>query len=165
MSPLNTTKALFNDARVRKAALAMDREYITADPGRRIRAIPSFPKAWLSIQRILLGREPREQRLGRRALLQEAGYGPNKPLSFGIFRARQQSAHRAGAAGQLEGDRPWVQAEIRQVETKDLYKQMQTGLHLWTPAGCRHNDAYNLYLLDSHRPDELVATPTRPMTR
>jgi oligopeptide transport system substrate-binding protein len=47
---------------------------------------------------------------------------------------------------------PWVDAQIRQVETKDLYKQLQTKDFALADAGwvADYNDAYNfLYLLDS----------------
>ncbi len=157
----NTTKAPFNDARVRKAlALAMDREYITQEilKGGEIPAYGFVPEglngypqtasfAWKSM--------PRADRLKEAAaLLQQAGYGPGKPLSFEyLFRA---SGNNPRIAPVLQDNwkeiAPWVDAQIRQVETKDLYKQMQSKDFILSDAGwvADFNDAYNfLYLLDS----------------
>jgi len=157
----NITKPPFNDVRVRKAlALAMDREYITQDilKGGEIPAYGFVPKGlngystpaeftWKSM--------PRADRLKEAAkLLQEAGYGPNKPLSFEYqFRA---SGNNPRIAPVLQDNwkeiAPWVDAQIRQVETKDLYKQLQSKDFALADAGwvADYNDAYNfLYLMDS----------------
>jgi len=157
----NISKAPFNDVRVRKAlALAMDREYITQDilKGGEIPAYGFVPKglngypnpaefSWKST--------PRADRLKEALkLLQEAGYGPNKPLSFEyLFRA---SGNNPRIAPVLQDNwkeiAPWVDAQIRQVETKDLYKQLQSKDFILSDAGwvADYNDAYNfLYLMDT----------------
>ncbi|MDP3739436.1 MAG: peptide ABC transporter substrate-binding protein, partial [Hyphomonadaceae bacterium] len=157
----NNTKPPFNDARVRKAiALAMDREYITKDilKGGEIPAYSFVPEGlngypdpaefgWKEMSRA--------DRLKEAAnLLTQAGYGPNKPLEFEyLYRA---SGNNPRIAPVLQDNwkeiAPWVKAEIRQVETKDLYKQMQSKDFILSDAGwvADYNDAYNfLYLLDS----------------
>jgi oligopeptide transport system substrate-binding protein len=157
----NVTKEPFNNASVRKAlALAMDREYITQQilKGGEIPAYGFVPEglngypdtaafSWKSMTR--------EQRLAEaKKLLEQAGYGPNKPLSFEyLFRA---SGNNPRIAPVLQDNwkeiAPWVDAQIRQVETKDLYKQLQSKDFILADAGwvADYNDAYNfLYLLDS----------------
>jgi oligopeptide transport system substrate-binding protein len=157
----NVTKPPFNDARVRKAlAMAMDREYITSQilKGGELPAygfVPEGLNGYPDIAEFSWKNMPREQRLKEAAaLLQEAGYGPNKPLSFEyVFRA---SGNNPRIAPVLQDNwkeiAPWVDAQIRQVETKDLYKQLQTKDFILSDAGwvADYNDAYNfLYLLDS----------------
>ncbi len=157
----NVTKAPFDDMRVRKAlALAMDREYITKEilKGGELPAYGFVPEglngypdpaefAWKS--------EPREQRLKEAAeLLTQAGYGPKKPLEFEyIFRASGNNPRIAPVLQDNWADiADWVHPEIRQVETKELYKQLQSKDFILSDAGwvADYNDAYNfLYLLDS----------------
>ena len=157
----NVTKEPFNNPSVRKAlALAMDREYITQQilKGGEIPAYGFVPEglngypdtaefSWKSMTR--------EQRLAEaKKLLEQAGYGPNKPLSFEyLFRA---SGNNPRIAPVLQDNwkeiAPWIDAQIRQVETKDLYKQLQSKDFILADAGwvADYNDAYNfLYLLDS----------------
>ncbi len=157
----NVTKAPFSDARVRKAlALAMDREYITQEilKGGEIPAygfVPQGLNGYPDTAEFDWKDMPRDQRLKEAAaLLQQAGYGPNKPLAFEyLFRA---SGNNPRIAPVLQDNwreiAPWVDAQIRQVETKDLYKQMQEKDFVLSDAGwvADYNDAYNfLYLLDS----------------
>ena len=156
----NTQKAPFNDARVRKAlALAMDREHITQNvlKGGQIPAYSFVPGAianytpaefeWKSL--------PRPERLAQaKALLEEAGYGPNKPLSFEyLYRSTGDNPRIAPVLQQnFKEIAPWVQAEIRRVETQALYDMLKAKNFLISDTGwvADYNDAYNfLYLLDS----------------
>jgi oligopeptide transport system substrate-binding protein len=157
----NQTKAPFNDARVRKAmALAVDREHITRNilKGGEIPAysfVPEgmngYPKpaefAWKSM--------PLDQRRAEaKALLEQAGYGPNKPLEFEyIYRASGNNPRIAPVLQENWGKiAEWVKPEIRQVDAKDLYKAMQQKDYILSDGGwvADYNDAYNfLYLLDS----------------
>ncbi len=157
----NVTKPPFDDARVRKAiALAMDREYITKDilRGGEIPAygfVPEGINGYTNPAKFSWKDMPREQRLAEaKTLLEQAGYGPNKPLSFEyLFRA---SGNNPRIAPVLQDNwkeiAPWVDAQIRQVETKDLYKQLQQKDFTLSDAGwvADYDDPYNfLYLLDS----------------
>jgi oligopeptide transport system substrate-binding protein len=157
----NQTKAPFNDARVRKAmALAIDREHITKNilKGGEIPAysfVPEgmngYPKpaefSWKSM--------PLDQRRAEaKALLEQAGYGPNKPLTFEYIYRASGNNPRIAPVLQENWSRiaDWVKAEIRQVETKDLYKAMQQKDYTLSDGGwvADYNDAYNfLYLMDS----------------
>ncbi len=156
----NTQKEPFNDARVRKAiALAMDREHITQNvlKGGQIPAYSFVPAAianytpaefdWKSL--------PRPERLAQaKALLEEAGYGPSKPLSFEyLYRSTGDNPRMAPVLQQnFKEIAPWVQAEIRRVETQALYDMLKAKNFLISDTGwvADYNDAYNfLYLLDS----------------
>ncbi|HEX5008502.1 MAG TPA: peptide ABC transporter substrate-binding protein [Hyphomonadaceae bacterium] len=157
----NTTKAPFNDANVRKAlALSIDREHITKNilKGGEIPAYSFVPEGMNGYPKTAefawKGEALEQRRAEARALLEKAGYGPNKPLEFEyLYRA---SGNNPRIAPVLQNNwtaiAPWVKAEIRQVETKDLYKQMQSKDFILSDAGwvADYNDPYNfLYLLDS----------------
>ena len=156
----NTQKEPFNDPRVRKAiALAMDREHITQNvlKGGQLPAYSFVPAAianytpaefeWKSL--------PRAERLAQaKALLEEAGYGPGKPLSFEyLYRSTGDNPRMAPVLQQnFKEIAPWVQAEIRRVETQALYDMLKAKNFVISDTGwvADYNDAYNfLYLLDS----------------
>lgn len=156
----NTKKAPFTDARVRKAlALAMDREYITGSilRGGQIPSYSFVPMgmndytpaefSWKSM--------PRAERLKEAArLLTEAGFGPANPLKFEyVHRSTGDNPRIAPVLQQNFKDiAPWVQPEIRQVETQALYDALKTKDYSISDTGwvADFNDAYNfLYLLDS----------------
>jgi oligopeptide transport system substrate-binding protein len=156
----NTKKPPFNDPRVRQAiAMAMDREYITGSilKGGQVPAYSFVPKtmsnytpaefAWKAL--------PRPERLKQAAaLLQQAGYGPNKPLQFEyLYRATGDNPKIAPVLQQnFKEIAPWVQAEIRLVETQTLYDMQKAKNFIITDTGwvADYDDPYNfLYLLDS----------------
>jgi oligopeptide transport system substrate-binding protein len=157
----NTKRPPFDDARVRKAlALAMDREYITESilKGGQIPAysfVPPGMNGYPETGQFAWSGEPREQRLKEAAdLLQQAGFGPNKPLTFEyLHRATGDNPRIAPVLQSNWSDiAPWVQPQIRQVETQALYNQLQTKDYEIADTGwvADYNDAYNfLYLLDS----------------
>lgn len=156
----NTKKEPFTDARVRKAlGMAMDREYITGSilRGGQIPSYNFVPMgmndytpaefSWKSM--------PRAERLKQAAdLLTQAGYGPSKPLKFEyLYRSTGDNPRIAPVIQQNFKDiAPWVQPEIRQVETQALYDALKTKDYSIADTGwvADFNDAYNfLYLLDS----------------
>jgi oligopeptide transport system substrate-binding protein len=157
----NQTKAPFNDERVRKAiALAIDREHITKNilKGGEIPAysfVPEgmngYPKpAEFSWKSMTLD----QRRAEAKTLLEQAGYGPNKPLEFEYLYRASGNNPRIAPVLQENWTRiaEWVKPEIRQVETKDLYKQMQSKDYTLSDGGwvADYNDPYNfLYLMDS----------------
>jgi oligopeptide transport system substrate-binding protein len=156
----NTKKEPFTDARVRKAlALAMDREYIT-DSILRGGQIPSYnfvPQGMndYTPAEFSWKATPRPERLKQAAeLLTQAGYGPSKPLKFEyLYRSTGDNPRIAPVIQQNFKDiAPWVQPEIRQVETQALYDALKTKDYSIADTGwvADFNDAYNfLYLLDS----------------
>jgi oligopeptide transport system substrate-binding protein len=157
----NTTEAPFDDARVRKAlALAIDREHITGNilKGGEIPAysfVPESINGYPETGRFTWAGEPLEmRRADAKALLEQAGYGPDNPLTFEYIYRSTGNNPRIAPVLQENWTRiaDWVRPEIRQVETKDLYKQMQQKDFTLSDAGwvADYNDAYNfLYLLDS----------------
>jgi oligopeptide transport system substrate-binding protein len=156
----NTRKPPFDDARVRKAiALSMDREHITKNVlrGGQIPAYSFVPAAIANYKPAEFEWKdmPRAERLKQAAaLLQEAGYGPNKPLTFEyLYRSTGDNPRIAPVLQQnFKEIAPWVQPEIRRVETQALYEIQKAKNFLITDTGwvADFNDAYNfLYLLDS----------------
>ncbi len=157
----NTRRPPFNDARVRKAlALAMDREYITSEilGGGELPAYSFVPDGMANYPQVAefewksMSRDDRMKEAA--SLLQQAGYGPGKPLEFEyLFRSTGNNPRIAPVLQDNWNQvAPWVRAQIRQVETKDLYKQLQSADFTIADAGwvADFNDAYNfLYLLDS----------------
>ncbi len=157
----NTKRPPFDDARVRKAlALAMDREYITASilKGGQIPAygfVPPGMNGYPETAEFSWKDEPRGQRLKEAAaLLQEAGFGPDKPFVFEYLHRATGDNPRIAPVLQANWTdiAPWVKPEIRQVETQALYNQLQSKDYTLSDTGwvADYNDAYNfLYLLDS----------------
>jgi oligopeptide transport system substrate-binding protein len=157
----NTKQAPFDDARVRRAlAMAMDREYIT---GAILRGgqLPAYAFVPPGMNNYPEGGEfgwkemPMAERQKEAArLLQEAGFGPNKPLTFEyLYRATGDNPRIATVLqDQWKKIADWVRPEIRQVDTQALYNQLQTKDYSISDTGwvADYNDAYNfLYLLDS----------------
>lgn len=157
----NNTVPPFDDTRVRKAiALAIDREHITGNilKGGEIAAysfVPDGLNGYPTAGKFSWAGEPLEKRRAdAKALLEQAGYGPDKPLEFEYIYRSTGNNPRIAPVLQENWTRiaEWVKPEIRQVETKDLYKQMQQKDFVLSDAGwvADYNDAYNfLYLLDS----------------
>jgi oligopeptide transport system substrate-binding protein len=157
----NSTKAPFNDKRVRKAlALSIDREHITGNilKGGEIPAYSFVPEGVAGYPKPAAfswkGMPLDQRRAEAKALLEQAGYGPNKPLTFEyIYRSTGNNPRIAPVLQENWGKiADWVKPEIRQVETKDLYKAMQQKDFTLSDGGwvADYNDAYNfLYLLDS----------------
>jgi oligopeptide transport system substrate-binding protein len=154
----NTTRAPFNDARLRRAlTMAVNREFIATQIYRtgEIPAYSNVPpgiSGYPGTARYRWADEPLEQRQQTaRALLEEAGYGPNNPLRF-TFKHRS-SGDNPRVAVVLQADwraiAPWVVVELAGSETQVHYdtlraKNFEAGDGGWV---ADFNDAKNyLYL-------------------
>jgi oligopeptide transport system substrate-binding protein len=131
----NQTKAPFNDVRVRKAlSLSLDREFMVRNvltpgfepayafvpPGMSNYDVPRPQVSWKDM--------PRAERLAEaKRLLEEAGYGPGKPLKFEfIHRSTGDNPKVAPVAQQNWSEiAPWVQPVIIKQDTKVLYARLR----------------------------------------
>ena len=158
----NSSQAPFDDVRVRKAlAMALDREFIVdkvLTPG----YIPAYsfvpPKmSNYNVERpeVSFADMPREERLAEaRALLEEAGYGPDNRLSFEFIHRSTDDNPKAAPVAQANWNEiaPWVNAEILRQDTKVLYARLrQSDFEVADGAWVADfDDPINfLYLLDS----------------
>jgi oligopeptide transport system substrate-binding protein len=159
----NQTRAPFNDVRVRKAlSLALDREFMVRNV-----LTPGFEPAYAFVPPGIANYEverpqvsfkdmPRAERMAEaRRLLEEAGFGPSKPLKFQfIHRSTGDNPKVAPVAQQNWAEiAPWVQPEIVRQETSSLYARLrQTDFEVGDGAWLAdYNDPNNyLFLLDSN---------------
>lgn len=158
----NQTVAPFNDVRVRKAlSLALDREFMVRNV-----MTPGFEPAYAmvppgisnyDIERpyVAMKDMSRADRLAEaKRLLEEAGYGPGKPLKFEfIHRSTGDNPKAAPVAQQNWAEiAPWVQPVIVKQDTKVLYARLrQTDFQVADAAWLADfDDPINyLYLLQS----------------
>jgi oligopeptide transport system substrate-binding protein len=158
----NVRKPPFDDKRVREAlSLAIDREFITSQiiKAGQVPAYSFVPpgiaqyetgKARLSFQG-----QPLPERLARaKALLEEAGFGPQKPLSFTYsYRGTGDSPRIAPVVQQQWAQiAPWVKVEVLGSDTQIAYEKLRNGDFEVGDAGwiSDFNDAKNfLYLLQT----------------
>lgn len=157
----NTKRAPFDDARVRRAlAMAIDREFITDTilKGGQIPIysfVPEGMNGYPEGARFSWADDSLDSRLSQaRALLEQAGFGPNRPLDFEFLHRSTGDNPRIAPALQSSwaAIADWVRPSIRQVETQVLYNQLQSKDYAIADTGwvADYNDAYNfLYLLDS----------------
>ncbi|HRK67562.1 MAG TPA: ABC transporter substrate-binding protein, partial [Hyphomonas sp.] len=159
----NQTRAPFNDVRVRKAlSLALDREFMVRNV-----LTPGFEPAYAFVPPGIANYEverpqvsfkdmPRAERLAEaKRLLEEAGFGPSKPMKFQfIHRSTGDNPKVAPVAQQNWAEiAPWVQPEIVRQETSSLYARLrQTDFEVGDGAWLAdYNDPNNyLFLLDSN---------------
>ncbi len=153
-------KAPFGDARVRKAlALAVDREHITNNI-LKSGQLPAYSFVPPSIANYTPAEfewknMPRNERLAlARSLLEQAGFGPSKPLAFEyIYRSTGDNPRIATVVQEnFSSIAEWVKPEIRIVDTAALYDQLKAKNFTISDAGwsADYNDANNfLYLFDS----------------
>ncbi len=156
-----TRKKPFDDKRVRNAlGMALDRDFMTAEilksgqipayslvpPG-----VANYPKGasvkWANLS--LDGR--REQ---ARALLMEAGFGPDNPLNFEYVYRNTRDNPRVAPAVQADWNdiAPWVNVTITGTETQILYANLRSGEFEVSDGAwiADYNDAQNfLYLLET----------------
>lgn len=131
----NQTKAPFNDLRVRKAlSLALDREFMVRNV-----LTPGFEPAYAMVPpgisnydvtrpQVSFKDLPRPERLAEaKRLLEEAGYGPSKPLKFEfIHRSTGDNPKVAPVAQQNWAEiAPWVEPTIVKQDTKVLYARLR----------------------------------------
>lgn len=156
----DSKKAPFSDPRVRKAiALAVDREHITQNI-LKSGQLPAYSFVPPSIANYTPAEfdwkgMARPERLAlARSLLEEAGFGPSKPLTFEyIYRSTGDNPRIATVLQEnFSSIAEWVKPEIRRVETQTLYDYLKAKNFQISDAGWQAdvNDAHNfLYLLDS----------------
>lgn len=158
----NSSEAPFDDIRVRKAlAMALDREYLVENvltPG----FVPAYSFVPPGISNYETDRPEvswkpltRPERLVEaRALLEDAGYGPDNPLRFEYKHRSTDDNPKAAPVAQANWNEiaPWVDAQILRQDTKVLYADLRQGNFQVSDGAwlADYNDPLNfLYLLDS----------------
>ncbi|MEO1662025.1 MAG: peptide ABC transporter substrate-binding protein [Pseudomonadota bacterium] len=158
----NSSEPPFDDIRVRKAlAMALDREYLVENvltPG----FVPAYSFVPPGINNYETDRPEvswksltRPERLEQaRALLEEAGYGPDNPFRFEYKHRSTDDNPKAAPVAQANWNEiaPWVDAQILRQDTKVLYADLrQSNFQVSDGAWLAdYNDPLNfLYLLDS----------------
>jgi oligopeptide transport system substrate-binding protein len=158
----NMRKAPFTDVRVREAlSLAIDREFITKEI-LKAGQVPAYSFVPPGIAQYETGKSrvnfqdmPLDARLARaKTLLEEAGFGPDKPLKFTLsFRNSGDNPRVAPVVQQNWATiAPWVQAEILGSDTQINYEKLRNGDFDVGDAGwvSDFNDAKNFtYLLET----------------
>jgi oligopeptide transport system substrate-binding protein len=154
----NTVEAPFDDARVRNAlGMAIDREFIAEEILRagQIPAhsfIPPGVTGYPGEARISWFDDSIEDRREMaRELLEEAGYGPDNPLSFEYSYRSTGDNPRVAPVVQQDWDAiaDWVDVEIIQIETQIHYSNLRAGDYQVGDGGWigDYNDAYNFLFL------------------
>jgi oligopeptide transport system substrate-binding protein len=163
----NMRKAPFTDARVREAlSMAVDREFITKEilragqqPAYSL-VPPGIAEYETGAAHVNFKGQPLAARLERaKALLQEAGFGPNKPLKFTFsFRNSGDNPRIAPVVQQNWGQiAPWVQVEILGSDVQIAYVKLRNGDFDVGDAGwiSDFNDAKNFNFLFQTGTDQL----------
>lgn len=158
---LNTRRPPFNDPRVRKAlALAVDRDFLCSQiwkagysPAYSI--VPPGMYNWPSGSKVFFADWPLEQRRAEAVkLLQEAGYGPGKPLKFAFRHRNSRDNPRIAVVVQNDWRSlaPWVDVELVGTETAIHYAAMRAADFDAADGGwiADYNDPRNyLYLFET----------------
>ncbi len=157
----NTTRAPFNDPRVRNAlAMAVDREFIATQiyrTGERpaYALVPPEVADYPATARFPWADKPLgERRAEAEELLRAAGFGPDNPLLFEFSHRNTSDNPRVAVVAQNHWGAiaPWVRCELVPTETQIHYanmraKNFQVGDGGWI---ADFNDARNfLYLLET----------------
>lgn len=164
---INMRNPIFQDARVREAlSLAMDREFITREilkAGQQ----PAYSLVPPGIAQYETGKsnlgfqsKTMAERLARaKMLLEQAGYGPNKPLKFTYsFRSSGDNVRVAPVVQQQWAQiAPWVDVEVLGAETQIHYEKLRNGDFQVGDAGwvSDFNDAKNFVYLFQTNTDQL----------
>jgi oligopeptide transport system substrate-binding protein len=163
----NLRKAPFNDARVRAAiSMTADREFVTKEilKAGQQPAYSLVPPGIADYQSGSMSTDFKgqsmEERLARaKKLLEEAGYGPNKPLKFTFSFRNSGDNPRVAPVVQQNWAKiaPWVQVEILGAETQINYEKLRTGDFQLGDAGwiSDFNDAKNFVYLFQTSTDQL----------
>lgn len=159
----NSSQPPFDDLRVRKAlAMALDREYLVNQV-----LTPGFLPAYSFVPPGIANYETerpevswaglnRNERLEQaRVLLEDAGYGPDNPLTFEYIHRSTDDNPKAAPVAQANWNEiaPWVDAQILLQDTKVLYARLRQGDFEVSDAAwlADFDDPINfLYLLDSN---------------
>lgn len=130
----NTTKAPFNDARVRLALnMGLDKDIIAGKvlgQGQRPAWLVSQPEiGGVKLNEPEYASWPREKRLAEaKKLLAEAGFGENHPLSFNLLYNTSESLKRVAiAASSMWKKNLGVEAKLQNQEWKTMLDTMHTG--------------------------------------
>jgi oligopeptide transport system substrate-binding protein len=133
----NMRKAPFTDARVREAlSMAIDREFVTKEitkagqqPAYSL-VPPGIAQYQSGVARASFQGQPLEARLTRaKALLEEAGFGPNNPLKFTFSHRSTGDNPRIAPVVQQQWAKiaPWVQVQLLSSETQINYEKLRNG--------------------------------------
>jgi oligopeptide transport system substrate-binding protein len=163
----NLRKAPFNDARVRAAiSMTADREFVTKQilKAGQQPAYSLVPPGIANYQTGAMSTDFKgqsmEERLARaKKLLEEAGYGPEKPLKFTFSFRNSGDNPRVAPVVQQNWAKiaPWVQVEILGAETQINYEKLRQGDFELGDAGwiSDFNDAKNFVYLFQTSTDQL----------
>ena len=163
----NLRKAPFNDARVRAAiSMTADREFVTKEilKAGQQPAYSLVPPGIADYQSGAMSTDFKgqsmEERLARaKKLLEEAGYGPEKPLKFTFSFRNSGDNPRVAPVVQQNWAKiaPWVQVEILGAETQINYEKLRQGDFELGDAGwiSDFNDAKNFVYLFQTSTDQL----------
>ncbi|MGE0044334.1 MAG: peptide ABC transporter substrate-binding protein [Hyphomonadaceae bacterium] len=159
--PMNRRRAPFDDARVREAlSLVVDRAFIARaifrtgeQPAARFIpfGVDNYPDERIQD---FIGAPIEARRARARRLLEQAGYGPERPLEFEMTHATGEDSPRLAVVIQSDarGIAPWVRVRLRPLEGQIYYATLRA--HDFQIASATwladFNDARNfLYLFDS----------------
>ncbi|MDU2938262.1 MAG: ABC transporter substrate-binding protein [Enterobacteriaceae bacterium] len=130
----NTTKAPFNDPRVRRALnMALDKDIIAKKvmgQGQRAAWVISQPEiGGVNLKGPDYASWPREKRLAEaKKLLADAGFGPDHPLSFSLLYNTMETHQRiAIAASSMWKKNLGVEVKLQNQEWKTMLDAMHTG--------------------------------------
>ncbi len=163
----NLRKAPFNDARVRAAiSMTADREFLTKEilKAGQQPAYSLVPPGIADYQTGAMSTDFKsqsmEERLARaKKLLEEAGYGPEKPLKFTFSFRNTGDNPRVAPVVQQNWAKiaPWVQVEILGAEAQINYEKLRQGDFELGDAGwiSDFNDAKNFVYLFQTSTDQL----------
>ena len=154
---VNTEKPPFDDARIRQAlAMTIDRAAIT-DKVLKTGELPGYsfvpPNAgeYGDPATVDWNDTPYDERVEQaKALLAEAGFGPEKPLEFQLRYNTSENHKKVAIAAAAMWKQIGVQAELFNTEVKVHYNDLQEGNFDVARAGwiADYNDAHNfLYLM------------------
>ena len=158
--PINTSKAPFNDKRVRQAlSMALNREAIT-DKVLKTGEVPAYSFVPPGTGNYAAGPSyvswkdvPYAERVEQaKALLAEAGFGPDNPLQFTLSYNTSENHKRIAIAASAMWKQIGVQAELFNSEVKVHYDRLKQADFDIARAGwiADYNDPQNfLYLLET----------------
>jgi oligopeptide transport system substrate-binding protein len=163
----NMRRDMFKDVRVREAlSLAMDREFITREilkAGQQ----PAYSLVPPGIAQYETGKSNvgfqstsmAERRARAKMLLEQAGYGPTKPLKFTYSYRNSGDNPKVAPIVQQQWAQiaPWVQVEVLGSDTQIAYEKLRNGDFDVGDAGwvSDFNDAVNFVFLFQTSTDQL----------
>ena len=162
--PINTQRAPFDDARVRQAlALVINRE-ILVEKITRAGEVAAYSLVPPGTSNYDMGPAfatfkdmSAEERMAKaKALLEEAGFGPDKPLEFTLSYNTSENHKKVAIAVASMWKPLGVKAELFNTEVKVHYNNLQEGDFDVARAGwiADYDDPQNfLFLLESNNPD------------